>query len=87
MTKIVAVGKRTDDGITVSSVDTRIPFLEQWVRDYVDKRKVTDGMNVLIADVDLDITEVKKLTINTECASNRAFKEDEKVDTISVQEF
>lgn len=48
MVKLSAVGKRDSDGVYVTSDDERIPYLNQWVRDYVDKRSVTDGMKVLV---------------------------------------
>lgn len=87
MVERTAIGKRDSDGVQVVGDGEYIPYLSQWVRDYVDERKVTDGMTVLKAEVIEGESEVDSLTINSECASDRAKREDEKVDTITVTEF
>lgn len=87
MVELTAVGVRGSDGVRVVSDGERIPYLHQWVRDYVDERCVSDGMVVLKAEVVEGGDEVESLMINSVCASERAKKEDSKVDTISVTEF
>jgi hypothetical protein len=84
METLTASGVRDSDGVRVFSDEERIPYLEQWVRDYVDKRRVNDGDTVLQVRVDLDESDVKSITIHEECASERAEKEDSKVDTINL---
>lgn len=87
MVELTAIGKRDSDGVRVVGDDEYIPYLSQWVRDYVDERKVTDGMKVLIADVNQEENDVEALTMNTDCASERAKREAERVDTIRVKDF
>lgn len=69
-----AVGERTADGTRVTP-NWEIPALDEWVRDYVDRRSVTDGMVVLEAQVAGD--DVEALTINAACASKRAKRLDD----------
>lgn len=87
MVELAATGKRSSDGVSVQSDSQRIPYLEQWTRDYVDKRLVKDGMKVLVAEVNIDETDVQELTINEECASERAEREADRVDTINLADF
>lgn len=87
MVERTAIGKRDSDGVRVISEEERIPYLYQWVRDYVDKRKVTDGMTVLKAVVSETDDGVDKLTMNAECASDRAKREAERVDTIVLADL
>lgn len=70
-----AVGYNTDNGVVVTS-NNHIPNLDQWVRDYVDKRSVNDGLFVLQATV--EDGEVEHLAINGRCATNLAEKYSEK---------
>lgn len=85
--ELSASAVRDTSGVRISSDSERVPYLNQWVRDYVDKRSVTDGMRVLVAEVDVSESDVIALTINTSCASERAEREAEKVDTIRVEEL
>lgn len=87
MVKLTAIGKRDSDGVRVIPEDEHIPYLHQWVRDYVDERKVKDGMTVLVAEVNQEDSDVEALTMNVACASERAEREDERVDTINLEEF
>lgn len=83
--ELSASAVRDSDGVRVVSDSEYIPYLNQWVRDYVDKRSVTDEMVVLVAEVDMDESDVVALTINELCASERAEREAERVDTIRVE--
>lgn len=87
MVELTAVGKRSSDGVEVISESKRIPYLGQWVRDYVDNRSVSDGMVVLKAEVNIDETDVESLVINELCASEREQRESERVDTINLSSF
>lgn len=84
MVERTASGTRDTDGVHVTPDDEHIPYLNQWVRDYVDKRRITNSMPVLVADVAPDDADVRSLTINSDCASDRAQREADKVDTITV---
>jgi len=86
MSELTAVGVRDSDGVRVVSESERVPFLHQWVRDYVDKRSVTDGMIVLVADI-AGPEDVNSLTINALCASDRAKHENEMSDSIAIEEL
>lgn len=69
-TETVRVFGTRDSSVGFRSNDGTVPKLEQYVRDYVDKRSVWDGMIVLDATVeDGDVTE---LEINGRCATDRA---------------
>lgn len=75
MTEVTAIGHRDGDGVRVgygADTDEFIPYLGQWVRDYVDKRHVTDGMAVLVATVAESGDEVDALVINSKCATEFA---------------
>lgn len=87
MVTLTAIGRRDSDGVRVVPGDEHIPYLHQWVRDYVDERKVSDGMKVLVAEVNQEESDVERLTMNVDCASERAKREDERVDTIQIEEF
>lgn len=82
--ELSASGVRDETGVRVVVDDDYIPYLNQWVRDYVDKRKIHDGMPVLIAEVDTEEPDVQKLTLHSACASERAEREADRVDSIRV---
>jgi len=74
-------------GVRISSDSERVLYLNKWVRDYVDKRSVTDGMLVLVAEVNVSEFDVIALTINASCSSERAGRESETFDTIRFEEL
>lgn len=84
---LTAIGRETDEGIKVVSEDQRIPYLDQWVRDYVDKRSVSEGMYVLVAEVDMDSVTVKNLTINSSCVSDQAERESEANNGLFIEDL
>lgn len=87
MVELTAIGKERDDGISVVPSDQHIPYLRQWVRDYVDKRSVVDGMVVLKAEVDLEESNVEALTINSSCVSSRTEHEAEVSNNLQIKEL
>lgn len=64
-----AIGVRRDGEVRYN-LTGEIPSVDQWFRDYVDKRSVYDGMVVLEATVNGD--GVEQLVINARCATDRA---------------
>lgn len=66
-----AVAKRGEDGVRVVPEPGKyIPNLDQWVRDYVDRSKLSDGQRVLGADIEEG--EVIALFVRSSCATERA---------------
>jgi hypothetical protein len=82
MTETVsAIGFRRDDGVVVQGKPD-VPNLDQYVRDYVDKRSVHNCMTVLEATVNGNT--VKSLRINGRCATDRAERADDNASNIDV---
>ena len=74
MAEIRAVVSRGRDRIRVDggSAGEEVPYFDEMIQEYVDKRRVKDGMAVLVATVSEDSGELERVVVNRQCATGFA---------------